>query len=95
MGIFANGIQRAVRADRLWAEAVRPPKDEHYRDHTYHWECIESKDAFYIGRVFRWEDIRSMAYLIGTKFRSTRTGKVKSITYQETLPGFEEVDDER
>lgn len=93
MGLFSTGIH-AIRADRLWTLAVEAPKDEHYRDHTYHWECIESKDPFFIGRIYRYEDIRYGAQSIGTKFRSTRTGRIKSITFQQTLPGFEEVDDE-
>jgi hypothetical protein len=93
VGIFVNGRVRAVLADRLGG-LTNPSKDGHFRSYTYEWECIVCKDSFFIGRRFRYDDIRSEGWPNGTQFQSIKTRRIYTLTCPDPLPGFDEVPDE-
>ena len=95
MGIFATGLTHAVRADRIGG-ITKQPVDGHFRRYTYHWECIACEDSFFVGRLFRRDDLEPECWPSGTTFRSTRTNEKVMIIYSEqlALPEFDEVNDE-
>jgi hypothetical protein len=95
VGIYASGITHATHADRIGGQ-TKPFKDGHFRAYSLHWQCVECTDAFFIGRLFRQDDLTPDCWPSGTRFKSTRTNEEISITYPEQLrlPGMEEVIDE-